>query len=101
MVERTYVIPLRKGFSKAPKYRRAKKAINTIREFLVKHMKSDDVRLGTHLNLEVWEIKMRTTWARVLRGRMQTANCCLISRRDLTERVKSILVMLNCSRFDC
>ena len=31
-LERTYVIPLRKEFSKAPRYKRAKKAIKALKE---------------------------------------------------------------------
>ena len=54
-LERTYVIPLRKEFSKAPKYKRAKKAINAIKEFTAKHMKSKDVRIGKYLNEKVWQ----------------------------------------------
>ena len=55
ILERTYNVPLRKGFQKAPKYRRAKKAINVLKEFLAKHMKSDDVRIGNFANLKIWE----------------------------------------------
>jgi len=65
MVERTYTIPLRKGWLKAPRYRRAKKAVNTVKEFLVRHMKSEDVRLGTHLNLEIWKHGMQNPPSRV------------------------------------
>ncbi len=64
-LERTYTIPLRKGWLKASRYRRAKKAVNTAREFLVKHMKSEDVRLGTYLNLEIWKHGMRNPPSRV------------------------------------
>jgi len=53
-MERTYTVPLRSGWLKAPKYRRAKKAINTLREFLVRHMKSEDVRILPDLNRAVW-----------------------------------------------
>ncbi|MBD3304315.1 50S ribosomal protein L31 [Candidatus Woesearchaeota archaeon] len=53
--ERTYTIPLRKEWLKAPRYRRAKKAATAIKEFLIKHMKSEDVRLGKHLNEELWK----------------------------------------------
>ena len=55
VLERTYNVPLRKGFQKAPKYRRAKKAINTLKEFLIKHMKSEDIKIGKYLNEEVWD----------------------------------------------
>ena len=55
LTERTYTIPLRKEFRKAPKYKRAKKAVRAIREFLVKHMKTENVLIGPKLNLKVWE----------------------------------------------
>jgi large subunit ribosomal protein L31e len=64
-LERTYTIPLRKGWLKASRYRRAKKAVNTVKEFLVRHMKSEDVRLGTHLNLEIWKHGMKNPPSRV------------------------------------
>ncbi|MFT4298008.1 MAG: hypothetical protein ACMXX5_02345, partial [Candidatus Woesearchaeota archaeon] len=38
-----------------PKYKRAKKAIRTIQEFISKNMKSEEVKLGKYLNLKVWE----------------------------------------------
>ena len=55
VLEREYIIPLRKEFQKAPKYKRAKKTIKALKEFLVKHMKSDNVKIGKYLNLKVWE----------------------------------------------
>ncbi len=64
-LERTYIIPLRKGWLKAPRYRRAKKAVNTLKEFLVRHMKSEDVRLMPELNLEVWKHGMKNPPSRV------------------------------------
>jgi large subunit ribosomal protein L31e len=54
-IERVYNIPLRKEFQKAPKYKRAKKAANALRSFLVKHMKSENVKIGKYLNLELWK----------------------------------------------
>jgi len=58
-VEREYIIPLRKEFQKTPKYKRAKKAVTAIKEFLSKHMKSENVKLGKYLNLKVWEHGMK------------------------------------------
>jgi large subunit ribosomal protein L31e len=56
-LERTYNIPLRKGFYKAPRYKKTKKAITTLKAFLVKHMKCEakDLKIGKHLNELVWE----------------------------------------------
>ena len=58
-ITRTYIIPLRKGTQKAPNYNRTPKAIRTLREFLVKHMKSDNVIIGQHLNEKIWERGVR------------------------------------------
>ena len=54
-LERTYTIPLRREWLKAPRYKRAKRAIAAVRTFLERHMKSEDIRIGTHLNLEIWK----------------------------------------------
>ncbi len=50
-MERIYTIPLRKEFQKAPNYKRTKKAVSAVREFLQKHMKNKDVKIGQHLNM--------------------------------------------------
>lgn len=54
-MERTYIIPLRKEWLKAPIYKRTKKAIHATKEFLQKHMKVKNVKLGRHLNMKIWE----------------------------------------------
>ncbi|MBI4140505.1 50S ribosomal protein L31e [Candidatus Woesearchaeota archaeon] len=64
-IERTYTIPLRKEWLKAQKYKRAKKAIAGLRKFLQRHMKSENVLLGTHLNLEIWKHGIRNPPSRV------------------------------------
>ena len=53
-LERTYTIPLRREYLKAPKYRRTEKASRALRDFLVKHMKSDNVNIGRFLNEFLW-----------------------------------------------
>jgi large subunit ribosomal protein L31e len=53
-LERSYTVPLRKGFINAPPYRKALRAVKTLREFLARHMKSADVRLGQHVNQYLW-----------------------------------------------
>ncbi len=54
-VERTLTINIRNQVIKVPAYRRAKKAVTAVREFLQQHMKSDNVKLGKYLNLKLWE----------------------------------------------
>ena len=53
-IERTYTIPLRREYLKVPKYRRTEKASRALREFIIKHMKSETVKLGKHLNEHLW-----------------------------------------------
>jgi len=54
VLERTYNVPLRKEFLKVPKYKKSKKAITALRKFLKRHMKSDIIKIGKHLNELVW-----------------------------------------------
>ena len=55
-LERQYNVPLRKEWRKAPLYRRSKKAVSALRQFLAKHMKVDikNVKLGPYLNDKIW-----------------------------------------------
>tara|TARA_Y100000310_G_scaffold345220_2_gene462819 strand:- start:1429 stop:1998 length:570 start_codon:yes stop_codon:yes gene_type:complete len=55
MAERKYIIPLRKEYQKAPIYARTKKAVKAIREYLQKHMKYEEVKLGRNLNMYIWQ----------------------------------------------
>ncbi|MBC8500158.1 MAG: 60S ribosomal protein L31 [Nanoarchaeota archaeon] len=54
-LERAYNVPLRKGWLKAPRYKRSKKAVKTLREFLQRHMKSDNIKLGMYVNEHIWK----------------------------------------------
>ncbi len=55
VLERVYNVPLRKEYSKAPRWNRTKKAVKALKEFLAKHMKSDDIKIGKYLNEELWK----------------------------------------------
>ena len=59
-VERVYNVPLRKEWLKAPKYKRAKKAVKALREFLARHMRSENVLIGRKANLKIWERGMES-----------------------------------------
>jgi large subunit ribosomal protein L31e len=54
-LERSFNVPLRKGFIDTPKYKRTKKAVHTLQEFIRRHMKSDNVKLGKNLNAALWK----------------------------------------------
>lgn len=58
-IERTYNVPLRKEFMKVPRWKKTQKAVTTLRQFLSKHMKSDNVKLGKEVNKELWKHGIR------------------------------------------
>ncbi len=53
--ERIYTIPLRQAWIKTPRDRRVNRSVNVIREFLMKHMKAEDVKISVALNEELWK----------------------------------------------
>ncbi len=53
-MERVYVIPLR-DVKNVPRTIRSPRAIRYIREFLKRHMKSDEIFLDSSVNEKVWE----------------------------------------------
>lgn len=55
ILERVYVIPLRRETLKVPNFRKANKAAKTVRLFIAKHMKSENVSIGKYLNLQIWK----------------------------------------------
>jgi large subunit ribosomal protein L31e len=63
-LERVYIIPLRKA-KKKPRSRRASAGVKIIREYLVRHMKSEDVKLDNSLNEKIWERGIHHTPSKV------------------------------------
>ncbi len=55
VLERVYNVPLRREFLKVPRWRRTEKAVKALKEFIAKHMKSEDVRLGRYANKLLWQ----------------------------------------------
>jgi large subunit ribosomal protein L31e len=58
-LERTYIVPLRRTFARAPRYKRSKRAMTALKAFITRHMKGTDVKIGRHLNEFVWENGIR------------------------------------------
>jgi large subunit ribosomal protein L31e len=52
--EKIFTIPLREAYDK-PRTARAKKATNIVRDFLIRHMKSEKVKLGKSINEAIWK----------------------------------------------
>ena len=51
--ERVYTIPLKHAWI-APVKHRVPRAVNILKEFLKKHMKSDRIVIGTDVNEDLW-----------------------------------------------
>ena len=68
--EREYVIPLREKCRVVPRYKKTNKAIKTIKEFLVKHMKIYDrdlnkIKIDEYVNEVVWARGIRKPPAKI------------------------------------
>ena len=57
-LSRVYTINLSKVWL-APRIRRAKRAVNMIREFAQRHMKSEEIKIDQSLNEKLWERSIR------------------------------------------
>ena len=66
-IERIYIIPLRREWLKAQKYKRAKKAVTGVKDFLMRHFRVEleNVKLGPELNKEIWKHGMKNPPSRV------------------------------------
>ncbi len=58
-LEREYIIPVRKQILKSPRYRRARKAVNTVKAFLARHMHVEGrdtrlIKIDRYLNEAIW-----------------------------------------------
>ena len=59
-MERIYTIPLR-DVKKVPRTIRSPKAIRLVREFMERHMKSNDIIIDSSVNEKIWERGIKKT----------------------------------------
>jgi len=55
VLDRVYNVPLRREFQKVASWRRTEKAVTALRQFVVKHMKSENVIIGKYINQQLWK----------------------------------------------
>jgi len=55
VLERVYNVPLRKEFQKVANWRKTEKAVTALRQFISKHMKSDNVIISKYANQHLWK----------------------------------------------
>lgn len=54
-LKREYIIPLRRKVKTAPMWRRSKKAISVLKNFMIQHMKAENVVICSELNELIWK----------------------------------------------
>jgi large subunit ribosomal protein L31e len=69
-IEREYVVPLRREWLNVPRYRRSKKAVRALKEFIAKHMKVYDrdltkIKVDIYLNNELRFRGVRKPWNKI------------------------------------
>lgn len=52
-LDRTYTVPLSRAWI-APRHRRVVRAVNVLREFAQRHMKSEEIKIDSDLNEKLW-----------------------------------------------
>jgi large subunit ribosomal protein L31e len=92
-IEREYTIPLRSQVMKVPGYKRAKKAVRTIREFLVQHMQVRDrdlnkIRLDKYLNQMLWSRGMKNPPHKIKVKAIKEGDIIRVEAYELSEKLK-------------
>jgi large subunit ribosomal protein L31e len=55
MAERIYTINLRKATLKVPRWKKSKMSVAIVREFLKRHMKADEIKIGKSITEKIWK----------------------------------------------
>ncbi len=63
--EKLFIINLRREFLKKPRYKRAKKSVTAVKEFISRHLKVEEVKIGRRLNELIWSRGARKPPAKV------------------------------------
>jgi large subunit ribosomal protein L31e len=92
-LEREYIIPLRARWKIVPTYKRANKAVKTIKEFLVKHMKIRDrdlnkIKLDKYLNETIWARGIKHPPSKIKVKAIKDGDIVRVEVADLHETLK-------------
>ena len=75
-LERTYNVPLRAKFIRAPPYQRAKVAVKALEAFVRRHMKAEIVKICPEANHKIWERGIKNPPHHVKVTCVKTDNVC-------------------------
>ncbi len=91
-IEREYVIPLREKCRPVPRYKKTPKAIKSIKEFLVRHMKIRDrdlkkIKIDSYLNEQIWMRGIKKPLHKVKVKVVKDGDFVRVYSADLPERI--------------
>jgi large subunit ribosomal protein L31e len=55
MEEKIFTISIRKSLANAPRWEKSKRGVDVVRDFLKRHMKGDEVKIGKSITEEIWK----------------------------------------------
>lgn len=92
-LERIYTIPLREACMKVPYYKRARKGVVTIKEFIAHHMKVphrdvSNVKLDVYLNNELWYRGPKNAPSKITVKATKKGDVVHVTFVEMPERVK-------------
>lgn len=94
ILEREYVVPLRKGWIKKPYYKRVPAAIKTLKKFIARHMKIYDrdlkkIKIDKWLNVEMWFRGIRKPPAKIrVKAKKFESGIVKVELAEIPEKLK-------------
>ncbi len=90
-IERSYIVPLRKEWIKAPSYARSKKAVKALRAFIARHMKvdADNVKISMKVNHAIWKNGLKRPPAKIEVKVIKENNIVRVYLPEETEKAKA------------
>ena len=86
---RTYTVPLRREYLKTPKWRRAEKAVSTLRSFVERHSKIEEVKIGRWVNESIWKRGAKNPPSRVRVDVKRVADSVTVELSELPRKAKT------------
>src|SRR4030042_3994514 len=92
-IEREYIIPLRRRWKIVPRYKRTNKAVRTVKEFLVRHMKIrdrdlDKIRIDKYLNEVLWSRGIRNPPSKIKVKAIKEGDIVRVEAAELPANIK-------------
>ena len=93
LIEREYTIPLREKVRTVPRYKKTNKAVKTVKEFLVRHMKIYDrdlnkIKMDKYLNEYLWFRGIRKPPYKVKIKAIKEGDIVKVELAELPEKLK-------------